>query len=127
MTALEGDVGARLKDVPDASLDVVMCISVLEHLWDPEQAVREMFRILAPGGTCLLNVPSWRGKWFLELSAFRLGLSPADEMDDHKFITTRRTSGRCSSARDSGQNHPLLRPQIRAEHVRRVSQSRFLI
>ena len=29
-------------------------------------------------------VPSWRGRWFLELSAFRLGLSPKDEMDDHK-------------------------------------------
>ncbi len=31
-----------------------------------------------------MNVPSWRGKKFLELSAFRLGLSPAVEMDDHK-------------------------------------------
>jgi hypothetical protein len=30
-------------------------------------------------------VPSWRGKRFLELSAFRLGLSPAEEMDDHKM------------------------------------------
>jgi hypothetical protein len=33
---------------------------------------------------CLFNVPSWRGKWFLEYSAFRLGLSPKDEIDDHK-------------------------------------------
>jgi hypothetical protein len=33
---------------------------------------------------CLFNVPSWRGKKFLEYSAFRLGLSPKDEMDDHK-------------------------------------------
>jgi hypothetical protein len=32
----------------------------------------------------LLNVPSWRGKRFLEFSAFRLGLSPAEEMNDHK-------------------------------------------
>ena len=29
-------------------------------------------------------MPSWRGKWFLEFAAFRLGLSPAAEMDDHK-------------------------------------------
>jgi len=31
-----------------------------------------------------VNVPSWRGKRFLELSAYRLGLSPAEEIDDHK-------------------------------------------
>src|SRR5260370_1018371 len=32
-----------------------------------------------------VNVPTWRGKFFLEFSAFRLGLSPALEMDDHKM------------------------------------------
>jgi hypothetical protein len=32
----------------------------------------------------LVNVPSWRGKRYLEFSAFRLGMSPADEMQDHK-------------------------------------------
>ena len=46
--------------------------------------------MLSPGGVCLLNVPSWRGKRFLELSAFRLGLSPRDEMDDHKRYYDRR-------------------------------------
>jgi hypothetical protein len=30
-------------------------------------------------------VPSWLGKRALEFSAFRLGLSPAEEMDDHKY------------------------------------------
>ena len=40
--------------------------------------------MLAPGGTAMFNVPTWRGKWFLELAAFRLGVSHADEMDDHK-------------------------------------------
>lgn len=44
----------------------------------------ECRRLLAPGGVLLVNVPSWRGKRWLEFSAFRLGLSPADEMDDHK-------------------------------------------
>jgi len=35
-------------------------------------------------GLAVVNVPSWRGKRFLEFSAFRLGTSPADEMQDHK-------------------------------------------
>src|SRR5205814_7419338 len=55
------------------------------HLWEPEALLRECWRIMAPGGTLLLNVPSWRGKRFLETSAFRLGLSPVEEMQDHKM------------------------------------------
>lgn len=82
--AIEGALPDTLAKVPDASVDVAMCTSVLEHLWDPERALAEMRRILRPAGVALVNVPSWRGKWFLELSAFRLGLSPADEMNDHK-------------------------------------------
>jgi SAM-dependent methyltransferase len=82
--AIEGVLPGVLSQVPSASLDVVLCISVLEHLWDPLKALRECLRIARPGGTCIFNVPSWRGKRFLEYSAFRLGLSPKDEMDDHK-------------------------------------------
>jgi SAM-dependent methyltransferase len=82
--AVEGMIPEVLKQVPTASLDVVLCISVLEHLWNPELTVQECHRIVRPGGVCLFNVPSWRGKWFLEFSAFRLGLSPEDEIRDHK-------------------------------------------
>ncbi len=84
VTAIEGILPAVLAQVPSASLDVVLCISVLEHLWDPLAALRECLRIVCPTGICLFNVPSWRGKRFLEYSAFRLGLAPKDEMDDHK-------------------------------------------
>jgi len=74
-----------LPKMADASLDVIMCISVLEHLWEPQFALEQFHRLLAPGGTCLLNVPSWRGKRYLELSAFKLKMSPALEMNDHKM------------------------------------------
>ena len=82
--ALQGILPDVLLDLPSASLDVILCVSVLEHMWEPLKAVVEFKRLLAPGGVCLLNVPSWRGKRALEFSAFRLGTSPADEMDDHK-------------------------------------------
>jgi SAM-dependent methyltransferase len=82
--AIEGFVPEALNVIPSSSLDVLICNSVLEHLWDPLETLREFWRLLAPGGIALVNVPSWRGKWFLELSAFRLGFSPAEEMDDHK-------------------------------------------
>jgi SAM-dependent methyltransferase len=82
--AIEGVLPESLRPLPANSLDIVLCISVLEHLWDPNTALKECFRIVRRGGICLFNVPSWRGKWFLEFSAFRLGLSPRDEVMDHK-------------------------------------------
>jgi SAM-dependent methyltransferase len=83
--AIEGALPDALAALPDASLDVVLVVSVLEHVADAPGLLREVKRLLAPGGTALVNVPSWRGKTFLELSAFRLSLSPAAEMDDHKM------------------------------------------
>jgi SAM-dependent methyltransferase len=83
--SIQGTLPEALGEIEDGSLDVVACNSVLEHLWQPEVTLAEFFRLTAPGGVCLVNVPSWRGKRFLEFSAFRLGLSPADEMDDHKM------------------------------------------
>jgi SAM-dependent methyltransferase len=84
VTAIEGRLPNAIAGVGDGSLDVVLCISVLEHLSEPLDMLRELRRVVAPGGVCLVNVPSWRGKRALEFSAFRLGLSPAEEMDDHK-------------------------------------------
>jgi SAM-dependent methyltransferase len=84
VTAIEGTLPEAAEGLEDDSLDVVLCVSVLEHLWDPLRLLRELRRVCAPGGICLINVPSWRGKWFLEFSAFRLNLSPPEEMDDHK-------------------------------------------
>lgn len=83
--AIEGTLPAALRQLPDGSLDVVLLISVLEHLDDPLRTLCEARRLLAPAGRCLVNVPSWRGKRALELSAFRLGTSPAAEMDDHRM------------------------------------------
>ncbi|MCW2995767.1 MAG: Methyltransferase type 11 [Conexibacter sp.] len=82
--AIEGSLPDVLPQLGSSSLDTVLCLSVLEHLWEPQEALLHIRRILAPGGIALLNVPSWRGKRFLELAAFRLGVSPAEEMDDHK-------------------------------------------
>jgi SAM-dependent methyltransferase len=83
--AVEGGLPESLAALADRSFDLVLIVSVLEHLREPLRTLQEIRRILRPGGTCLVNVPSWLGKRFLELSAFKLGLSPADEMDDHKM------------------------------------------
>ena len=84
VTAIEGKLPDILEGLPDQSLHVILCMSVLEHLWEPGKTLTHFRRLLRPGGVCAVNVPSWQGKRALEFSAFRLGLSPASEMDDHK-------------------------------------------
>ncbi|MCH9650012.1 MAG: class I SAM-dependent methyltransferase [Deltaproteobacteria bacterium] len=41
----------------DDSVDSIYCEAVLEHLEDPELAVKEMFRVLVPGGQVFAATP----------------------------------------------------------------------
>jgi SAM-dependent methyltransferase len=41
--------------VDDASFDVALCLQVLEHVPDPAAAVRELHRVVRPGGRVLLS------------------------------------------------------------------------
>ncbi len=53
------DLVADATDLPftDGSVDVIVSESVLEHVKDPARAVREMLRVLKPGGTLYVSVP----------------------------------------------------------------------
>lgn len=42
---------------PDASFDLVLCTEVLEHVPEPIAALREMTRLLRPGGRLLVTAP----------------------------------------------------------------------
>ena len=42
---------------PDDSFDVIYCSHVLEHVVDDRRAMRELCRVLSPGGWAMLNVP----------------------------------------------------------------------
>jgi SAM-dependent methyltransferase len=82
---IEGPLPDALHALPSGSLDIVLLISVLEHVDEPQRLLAEAARLLAPGGVLLVNVPSWRGKRYLELATFRLRLGAACEVDDHKM------------------------------------------
>lgn len=62
--ACERGIDARIASLSDplpyanASFDVVICLEVLEHLVNPELVVRQIARVLEPGGFALLSVPN---------------------------------------------------------------------
>jgi SAM-dependent methyltransferase len=85
-----GPLAQTVPTLPERSFDVVLAISVLEHVWEPLSLLSSIERILAPGGTSLINVPSWKGKHYLERAAFQWRVSPANEMDDHKMYYDER-------------------------------------
>ncbi len=86
----EGTIEETLPKLESETTDVVMLISVLEHLAEPQFALQSAWRLLKPSGLLLINVPTWVGQRFLEFSAFRLGFSPKVEMDDHKMYYGKR-------------------------------------
>ncbi|MBN8547704.1 MAG: methyltransferase domain-containing protein [Deltaproteobacteria bacterium] len=47
--------------VPDASFDVLLCTEVFEHVPEPIEALREMSRIVKPGGRIFITAPLGSG------------------------------------------------------------------
>ena len=47
-------------NLPDASLETVGIFDVLEHLQEPEVVLKEIYRVLKPGGLLLASVPAYQ-------------------------------------------------------------------
>jgi len=73
----------------DSSFDLVTMLAVLEHLEQPEAILREIHRVLCPGGKLVLTVPSKAARPVLEFLAFRLGVVSRAEIADHKIYYDR--------------------------------------
>jgi SAM-dependent methyltransferase len=58
---------------PDESFDLVTALDVIEHIDDDDGMLREMRRVLRPGGIALITVPAFQALWGLQ-----------DEVSHHK-------------------------------------------
>lgn len=58
------DVKADICELPfeDNSFDFILCNHVLEHIPNDEKAMKELYRILEPGGTAILQIPQDLGR-----------------------------------------------------------------
>lgn len=55
---LAGEFDGASPPLPDASFDVVICNQVYEHVRDPAALVRNIHRVLKPGGLCYFAGPN---------------------------------------------------------------------
>jgi 2-polyprenyl-3-methyl-5-hydroxy-6-metoxy-1,4-benzoquinol methylase len=65
----QGDLNGELP-FADQTFDYVTCLEGLEHIENPQQAIREFARLLRPGGTVIVSIPNIlnieeRLKWLL--------------------------------------------------------------
>jgi SAM-dependent methyltransferase len=59
LTPQEGDlrIDITAMTLAERSVDAIICSHVLEHIENDQQAMRELFRVLRPGGWALVLVP----------------------------------------------------------------------
>ncbi len=74
---------------PAERFDLAVCLDVIEHLEDDRGALRELRRVVAPGGALLLTVPAYQWLW-----------SGHDEINHHHRRYSRATL--LEAARDAG-------------------------
>ena len=67
-------------DLPDAAFDAAVCAEVLEHLDDDGAALRELARVLRPGGLLVVSVPAnpyrydWTDQWAGHRRRYTVGM-----------------------------------------------------
>lgn len=92
------DLNAEQIPCPDASIDVVVCGEVLEHLVDTDHMLDEIGRVLAPGGICVLSTPNLAA-WY-NRALLALGYQPMLSQ-----VSFRHAPGRPSFAPGEGGDH----------------------
>jgi SAM-dependent methyltransferase len=56
--------------MPDASVDAILCHQLIHHVANQQGALRELYRVLAPGGvlflaeSCQAFIDTWSVRWF---------------------------------------------------------------
>jgi 2-polyprenyl-6-hydroxyphenyl methylase / 3-demethylubiquinone-9 3-methyltransferase len=112
VTAVLGD--ARALPLPDGCADVVVAGEVLEHVHDPAAVLAEACRILAPGGTLLLDtVADTRLARFVAITVGEhVPGGPPPRLHDHRMFVDRDALIRACAAGGVPVRLRGLRPSV---------------
>ncbi len=80
---------ARFLPYPSESMDEIVCMSVLEHLYDLKSPADEFYRVLRPGGVAIIGLPvsSVLTQMILHISYLTLDARLEDEhVSTHKDV-----------------------------------------
>jgi 2-polyprenyl-3-methyl-5-hydroxy-6-metoxy-1,4-benzoquinol methylase len=87
-------------DLPNDSVDIVYCISVLEHLPHWKQVIEEFFRVLKPGGILILTIdvsldkrhaiPAKEAEKLVAFAAQRFAVADIHRSEEIRGISKRR-------------------------------------
>ena len=58
LNVVQGDIFESLSSLDDASFEAVLFSHVMEHIENPIHALKEINRVLKPGGTLVLGLPT---------------------------------------------------------------------
>jgi len=108
VTALGIEFVTDLAAVPDATAHAAICHQTLEHLLEPAEALRQLARVLKPGGKLILHVP-WEREG-------RYAHYRADEPNHHLYDW---------NAQNLGNLVTVLGYRIESVGVRRYGYDRF--
>ena len=112
-TFYQGTTEQTLPKLESETVDVVMLISVLEHLVEPQFVIESAWRMLRRSGLLLVNVPTWIGKRFLGLSAFRFGFSSKVEIErSQNVLRQTRSLADAGSCGVQAESDPIAVPQV---------------
>lgn len=91
---------------PDNEFDVVICNHVLEHISEDIHAMREIFRVLKPGGRAILQVP--------------IANNASQTIEDDKVVTEKEREERFGQ-----KDH--VRIYVERDYIERLEQAGFLV
>jgi 2-polyprenyl-3-methyl-5-hydroxy-6-metoxy-1,4-benzoquinol methylase len=118
IAVLEHDLEEPL-DLEDSSVDVVHACEIIEHLFDTEGFLKELHRVLVPGGVLILSTPNLNslGNRFRVLKGSSLpmwGAFPNDRHGSHVRVFNNATI-----------LNLLERTAFRPEDITGINRSRF--